>query len=45
MKQSGDASINLMRAIIDAVRAYATEREIINALATEFGGCDERATL
>ena len=43
--QACDASINLMPAIIDAVRAYATEGEIINALATEFGRWDERATV
>ncbi|MEA3057086.1 MAG: methylmalonyl-CoA mutase, N-terminal domain, partial [Actinomycetota bacterium] len=44
-EQARDASVNLMPAIIDAVRAYATEGEIINALATEFGRWDERATV
>ncbi|MEN3271495.1 MAG: methylmalonyl-CoA mutase, N-terminal domain [Actinomycetota bacterium] len=44
-EQARDSSINLMPAIIDAVRAYATEGEIIDALATEFGRWDERATV
>jgi len=44
-EQARDASVNLMPAIIDAVRVYATEGEIINALATEFGRWDERATV
>jgi methylmalonyl-CoA mutase N-terminal domain/subunit len=37
--------VNVMPAIIDAVRAYATEGEIINALAAEFGLWDERASI
>jgi methylmalonyl-CoA mutase N-terminal domain/subunit len=44
-QQAADAGVNLMPAIIDAVRAYATEGEIIDALATEFGRWDERATV
>jgi methylmalonyl-CoA mutase, N-terminal domain len=40
--QAPDA--NTMPAIIDAVRAYATEGEIIDALAGVFGRWDERAT-
>jgi methylmalonyl-CoA mutase N-terminal domain/subunit len=44
-QQARDPSINLMPAIIDAVRAYATEGEIVDALATEFGRWDERATV
>jgi methylmalonyl-CoA mutase N-terminal domain/subunit len=44
-RQAPDTSVNLMPAIIDAVRVYATEGEIINALATEFGRWDERATV
>ena len=43
--QARDTTINLMPAIIDAVRAYATEGEIIDALATQFGRWDERATI
>jgi methylmalonyl-CoA mutase N-terminal domain/subunit len=39
------ADVNLMPAIIDAVSVYATEGEIINALADEFGRWDERATI
>ena len=39
------ADVNLMPAIIDAVGVYATEGEIINALADEFGRWDERATI
>jgi methylmalonyl-CoA mutase N-terminal domain/subunit len=37
--------VNLMPGIIDAVKVYATEGEIINALADEFGRWDERATI
>jgi methylmalonyl-CoA mutase, N-terminal domain len=39
------ADVNLMPAIIDAVRVYATEGEIVNALADVFGRWDERATI
>jgi methylmalonyl-CoA mutase N-terminal domain/subunit len=37
--------VNLMPAIIEAVRVYATEGEIIGALAEEFGRWDERSTI
>jgi methylmalonyl-CoA mutase N-terminal domain/subunit len=39
------ADVNLMPAIIDAVQVYATEGEIIDALATVFGRWDEPATI
>jgi methylmalonyl-CoA mutase N-terminal domain/subunit len=43
--EAAQPDTNLMPAIIDAVSAYATEGEIIDALADVFGRWDERATV
>jgi methylmalonyl-CoA mutase N-terminal domain/subunit len=43
--EAGRAEVNLMPAIIDAVRVYATEGEIINALGEVFGLWTERTTI
>ncbi|HVM55722.1 MAG TPA: methylmalonyl-CoA mutase family protein [Acidimicrobiales bacterium] len=42
---AGTPDVNTMPAMIEAVRAYATEGEIMNALADVFGRWDERATI
>jgi methylmalonyl-CoA mutase N-terminal domain/subunit len=42
---AGTAEVNLMPAIIDAVKVFATEGEIIGALADTFGRWTERATI
>jgi len=43
--EAAQPDVNLMPAIIDAVRAYATEGEIISTLAEVFGRWDERSTI
>jgi methylmalonyl-CoA mutase N-terminal domain/subunit len=42
---AGDPAVNLMPAILDAVRAYATLGEIVGALAAVFGRWSEDAVL
>jgi methylmalonyl-CoA mutase N-terminal domain/subunit len=42
---AGHAEVNLMPAIFDAVRAYATVGEMINTLATVFGRWEETAVI
>jgi methylmalonyl-CoA mutase N-terminal domain/subunit len=42
---AGDESANLMPAIIDAVKAYATEGEICGVLREEFGEYRENIVL
>jgi methylmalonyl-CoA mutase N-terminal domain/subunit len=42
---AAEPDVNTMPATIDAVRAYATEGEIIDALAEEFGRWQERSTI
>ena len=42
-EQATDPTINLMPALIDAVRARATEGEITHTLEAEFGTWTERA--
>jgi len=42
---AGHAEVNLMPAIFDAVRAYATVGEMINTLAGVFGRWEETAVI
>jgi methylmalonyl-CoA mutase N-terminal domain/subunit len=44
-KVAADTELNLMPALIDAVRSYATEGEIMNALAEVFGRYVEKPVL
>jgi methylmalonyl-CoA mutase N-terminal domain/subunit len=44
-EEAADAEANLMPVLIDAVRAYATEGEIMNALAEVFGRYVEKPVL
>ena len=41
--EAGDPQVNLMPAVIDAVKSYATEGEIVCALADVFGRYTEKA--